>query len=127
MLFCSHDIKQLVERKSVYHITPDKGKSWVAKVVASPYPWHLHQELCQLDLAPKLVTSREKHPGGIEVVKMEYLDPADGWMPLKRFAGDWDILQEVALEALSSLQSCLDGKAVHGDLNPNNVFVRYAL
>ena len=30
------------------------------------------------------------------------------------------------MEALESLQSCLDGKAVHGDLNPSNLLVRYA-
>ena len=31
------------------------------------------------------------------------------------------------MEALKSLQSCLDGKAVHGDLNPSNLLVRYAM
>ena len=55
---------------------------------------------------------------------MQYLDPADGWMSPHRFTGDWDLLQEVAVEALASLQSCLDGKAVHGDLNPGNLLVR---
>lgn len=126
---CSHKIKQLVKRKHVYHITPNKGKSWVAKVVATPYPWRLHQELSKLALAPKLATSKKKKkiPGGVEVVMMDYLDPADGWMPLKRFTGDWDVLQAVVFEALRSLQSCLGGKAVHGDLNPNNIYVRCAL
>ena len=80
MLFCSHDIKQLVKRQHVYRVTPNKGKSWVAKVVATPYPWQLHQELSKLALAPKLATSKKqnKYPGGVEVVSMEYLDPADG-------------------------------------------------
>ena len=31
------------------------------------------------------------------------------------------------MEALKSLQSCLDGKAVHGDLHPSNLLVRYAM
>ena len=61
------------------------------------------------------------------MIKMEYLDPSDGWMRLERFNGDWDALHEVAMKALESLQSCLDGKAVHGDLNPSNLLVRYAI
>jgi len=48
-------------------------------------------------------------------------------MCLERFTGDWDALHEVALEALKSLQSCLGGKAVHGDLNPSNLLVRYVM
>ena len=39
-LLCSHDIKQLAERKYMYHVTSESGKSWVVKVVATPYPWH---------------------------------------------------------------------------------------
>ena len=127
LLLCSHDIKQLAKRKHVYHVTPEEGKSWVAKVVATPYPWQLHQELSNLGLAPKLTGPLEKCPGRVQVIKMEYLDPADRWMRLERFTGDWDALHEVAMEALKSLQSCLDGKAVHGDLNPSNLLVRYAL
>ncbi|KAL3161583.1 hypothetical protein ABBQ32_010444 [Trebouxia sp. C0010 RCD-2024] len=120
----SHDIKQLAKRKHVYHVIPESGKSWVAKVVATPYPWQLHEELSALGLAPKLVTPVEGHPGRVQVIKMEYLDPADGWVRLERFTGDWDALHEVAMEALKSLQSCLDGKAVHGDLNPSSLLVR---
>ncbi|KAL3156578.1 hypothetical protein ABBQ38_000868 [Trebouxia sp. C0009 RCD-2024] len=100
------------------------GKSWVAKVVATTYPWQLHQQLSKLGLAPKLTGPLEKYPGGVAVIQMEYLDPADGWTPLDRFTGDWDSLQDVALDALELLQTCCDGKAVHGDLNPNNLFVR---
>ena len=58
---------------------------------------------------------------------MEYLDPADGWTPLQHFIGDWDVLQVVAMEAPRSLQSCLGGKAVHGDLHARNLLIRYAL
>lgn len=127
MLVCSHSIKQLVQGKHVYHITSETGKSWVAKVVATTYPWQLHQQLSKLGLAPKLTGPLEKYPGGVAVIQMEYLDPADGWTPLDRFTGDWDSLQDVALDALELLQTCCDGKAVHGDLNPNNLFVRYTL
>ena len=126
-LRCSHDIKQLAKRKHVYHVIPESGKSWVAKVVATPYPWQLHEELSTLGLVPKLVTPVEGYPGHVQVIKMEYLDPADGWVPLERYTGDWDALHQVAMEALKSLQSCLDGKAVHGDLNPSNLLVRYAM
>ncbi len=125
-LLCSDDIEQLVKRKHVYHVTDEEGKSLVAKVVATAYPCQLHEELSDLGLAPKLVVPVEECPGRVQVIKMEYLDPSDGWMRLERFNGDWDALHEVAMEALESLQSCLDGKAVHGDLNPSNLLVRYA-
>ena len=106
---------------------PESGKSWVAKVLPTPYPWHLHEELNTLGLAPKLVTPVEGYLGWVQVIKMEYLEAADGCMRLKRFTDDWDALREVAMEALKSLQSCLDGKALHGDLNPSNLLVRYAM
>ncbi|KAL3144614.1 hypothetical protein ABBQ32_004336 [Trebouxia sp. C0010 RCD-2024] len=67
----SHDIKQLAKRKHVYHVIPESGKSWVAKVVATPYPWQLHEELSALGLAPKLVTPVEGYPGRVQVIKME--------------------------------------------------------
>ena len=123
-LLCSNDIEQLAKRKHVYHVTPEEGKSLVAKVVATPYPCQLHEELGDLGLTPKLVAPVEEYPGRVQVIKMQYLDPTDGWMCLERFNGDWDALHEVAMEALESLQSCLDGKAVHGDLNPSNLRVR---
>jgi hypothetical protein len=126
-LLCSHDIRQLARRKHVYHVTPEEGKSWVAKVVTTPYPWQLHEELSDLGLAPKLAIPVEEYPGRVQVINMDYLDPADGWMRLERFTGDWDALHEVAMEALKSLQTCLDGKAVHGDLNPGNLLVRYVM
>ena len=126
-LLCSNNVKQLAKRKHVYHVTPEEGKSLVAKVVATPYPCQLHEELSDLGLAPKLVAPVEEFPGQVQVIKMEYLGPADGWMRLERFSGDWDALHEVAMEALESLQTCLDGKAVHGDLNPGNLLVRYAM
>lgn len=126
-LLCNHDIRQLARRRHVYHVTPKKGKSWVAKVVATPYPWQLHEELSDLGLAPKLATPVKEYPGRVQVIMMDYLDPADGWMRLERCIGEWDALHEVAMEALKSLQSCLDGKAVHGELNPSNLLVRYVM
>ena len=60
----------------------------MAKVVATPYPWQLHEELSTLGLAPKLVTPVEGYPGRVQVIKVEYLDPADGWVRLERFTGD---------------------------------------
>jgi len=126
-LLCNHDIRQLARRKHVYHVTPKEGKSWVAKAAATPYPWQLHEELSELGLAPKLAIPVEEHQGRVQEIKMDYLDPADGWKPIERFTGDWDALHEVAMEALKSRQSCLDGKAVHGDLNPSNFLVRYLM
>ncbi|KAL3132331.1 hypothetical protein ABBQ32_008909 [Trebouxia sp. C0010 RCD-2024] len=93
-------IKQLIQGKLTYHITPETGKSWVAKVVAMTHAWQLHQQLSKLDLAPQLTGPLEQYPGGVAVIQMEYLDPADGWVPLERFSGDRESLQDVALNAL---------------------------
>ena len=57
---------------------------------------------------------------------MEYLDPKDGWRTLWDLTGDLDAVEEQSATALRSLQGCLDGQAVHGDLNPSNIFVRYS-
>lgn len=123
-LLCSDDVEQLVKHKHVYHIIPKEGKSLLAKVGATPYPCQLHEELGDLGLAPKLVAPVQEYPGRVQVIKMEYLDSRDGWTRIERFNGNWDALHEVAMEALESLQSCLNGKAVHGDLNPSNLLVR---
>ncbi len=60
----------------------------------------------------------------LQVVRMDYLDAQDGWQQLHELEGHWDVVESLALAALERLHSCLDGKAVHGDLNPMNVFVR---
>ena len=85
MLLCSPEIAQLTERKHVYYVVPEEGKSWVAKVVTTSYPEQLHMELSELGMAPKLVAPVEQSPGGVQIVKMEYLDPADGWVRPERF------------------------------------------
>ena len=69
-LLCSHDIRQLARRKHVYLVTSEDGKSWVAKVVTTQYPWQLHEELSDLGLAPKLATPVEEYPGRVQVIKM---------------------------------------------------------
>ncbi len=85
----------------------------------------MHEQLSDLGLAPKLALPVEDYPGRVQVIKNGYLDPADGWMRLERFTGDWDALHEVAMEALKSLPVCVDGQAVHGHLNLSNLLVRY--
>ncbi len=78
---------------------------------------------------------------------MQYLDPKDGWSSLRHFrtgykpenplqhnldpeddeelsAADQVVIEELSIAALATLQSCLNGQAVHGDLSPDNIFVR---
>lgn len=56
---------------------------------------------------------------------MSYLDPADGWVPLRFYPGDWEQLQQLADNSVAALHMCLDSSAVHGDLSADNVFIRY--
>ena len=58
-------------------------------------------------------------------MKMAYLDREEGWVPLRRYEGDWDLLESMTDAALKELHACLDAQAVHGDLNPDNFFIRY--
>ena len=58
------------------------------------------------------------------MVEMEYLDPSEGWTPLLAYQGDVSALEPVIQKAISAFHQCLDGKAVHGDLRPPNIFVR---
>ena len=64
---------------------------------------------------------------GVSVIRMSYLDPADGWISLRSYSGDWEQLQELANTSLAGLHNCLDSSAVHGDLSADNVFIRYGL
>ena len=95
----------------------------MAKVLATSYPVALHEELSRDEFTPKLL-GVDAHPGGVSVVRMAYLDPAEGWISLRHYRGDWDELEKVAETAMDALQKCLDCAAVHGDLSPDNVFVR---
>lgn len=120
-------VKQLIVGKHVYLCTPldpaSELETFLAKVTASSYPVELHKELSIAGLVPKL-RSVETCPGGVTAIRMDYLDPEDGWVPLSSFKGDWVALEGLADAALARLHQCLDGKAVHGDLHDGNVFVR---
>ena len=68
----------------------------------------------------------EQLPGGFLLLVLEFLDPTDGWMSLENFddaTTSSEKLRAACLRALESLQTCLDGKAVHGDLRSPNVFI----
>ena len=58
---------------------------------------------------------------------MAYLDPADGWVSLRSYNGDWEQLEQLAKASVAALHKCLDSSAVHGDLSADNVFVRYGV
>lgn len=83
----------------------------------------LHEELSAAELAPKLL-GVDTCPGGVSAVRMAHLDPAEGWVALHRYTGDWDTLEQMAESAMDGLHKCLDCAAVHGDLKADNVFVR---
>ena len=89
------------------------------------YPLTLHKQLSSLGHAPDLFDV-EQLPGGFLLLVLEFLDPTDGWMSLEKFddaTTSPEMLQAACLGALKSLQTCLDGKAVHGDLRSPNVFI----
>ena len=89
-----------------------------------PYPEDLHVQLAQKRIAPKLLSPVKLLPGGFWFVEMEYLDPSEGWTSLLAYQGDVSALEPVIQKAISAFHQCLDGKAVHGDLRPPNIFVR---
>lgn len=62
---------------------------------------------------------------GVSVISMAYLDPADGWVSLRSYSGDWEQLERLAETSMAALHECLDSSAVHGDLSADNVFIRY--
>ena len=62
---------------------------------------------------------------GVSVISMAYLDPADGWVSLRSYSGDWELLEQLAETSVAALHECLDSSAVHGDLSADNVFIRY--
>ncbi|KAK9805569.1 hypothetical protein WJX72_005689 [[Myrmecia] bisecta] len=101
LLIDSLRVEQLSSDKAVYLCTSPANAAaaaaedkFIAKLVSTPYPWQLHEEL---------------GPAG-----------------RLRDAADWDTLDVLAHESLAKLQSCLSDHAVHGDLNPPNIFVRLA-
>ncbi len=69
----------------------------------------------------------QQQHAGVSVIKMAYLDPADGWVSLRSYNGDWEQLEQLADASVAALHKCLDSFAVHGDLSADNVFVRYGM
>lgn len=65
----SYRITRMDPKKNVFLLTPidsDLGDAaFVAKVVATPYPEQLHQELSRAGLAPELREPVQKYPGGM--------------------------------------------------------------
>ena len=64
-----YSIKRMDPKKHVFLLTPtdsDSGDAtFVAKMVATPYPEHLHDELSSKGLAPGLIEPVQKYPGGM--------------------------------------------------------------
>ena len=68
-MFCRYSITRMDPKKHVFLLTPmdsnSKDAPFVAKVVATPYPEQLHEELFCSGLAPKLREPVQKYPGGM--------------------------------------------------------------
>ncbi len=106
----------------VYLCKDDSGALSVVKIVLGPYPTDLHRELEAKDLAPNLLSSPQLFPGGYTMIHTAYLDPSEGWELLSSAHGNLD--ESSFSSAIETFQSCLGGKAVHGDLRPNNILCR---
>ena len=87
------------------------------------YPVELHQELALKDLALKPAVTQLA--GSFTLLETEFLSPSEGWIRLDNFRGDVEALDAACAEAIACLHSCLEGRAVHGDLRPPNMFVRW--
>ena len=59
------------------------------------------------------------------MVKMAYLSREEGWVSLYNYKWDVESLAALAEAALATFHTCLNNKAVHGDLSAGNIFVRY--
>ena len=64
-----YNIKRMDPKKHVFLLTPTSSDSgdatFVAKMVATPYPEQLHDELSSKGLAPRLIEPVQKYPGGM--------------------------------------------------------------
>ena len=77
-------------------------------------------------LAPELIFVH-RLPGGIDMVGMEYLDPAAGWVRLADVRSDQaEALRPDVRRALAKAHALRldDRSTVHGDVRPPNVMVR---
>ena len=121
-------MEKLQSSSLVYLCVAHDGSSRVSKLIPdTAYPMDLHREMAGRGLAPTLLPQpAELHPGGFRLLEMEHLGREQGWEQLSEFSGDAAGLPEACNLALQGLHSCLGGTAVHGDLRPPNIFVRYA-
>ncbi len=100
-------------------------KAIFAKVTTAPYPSKLHEEAGKAGLVPQLSEYGGRFPGNQYLIEMEYLDPRQGWVSLGKFDGDWASARLLLMELLDKWQDCCGGQAVHGELRPPNIFLRY--
>ena len=63
--------------------------------------------------------------GGYTAVRMAFLAPEKGWRRLDEVPTPDPAIADACEAALVRLQACLGGTAVHGDLRPPNIFVRW--
>ena len=79
-------------------------------------------------LAPAILGLAEEilYPKGVRLLETEDLANSNSWEQMHNFSGDMDELEATSISALTSLHSCLNGAAVHGDVRPPNIFVRWA-
>lgn len=113
-------------RSQTWRCSKADGSVTFAKITTSPYPSALHEEAASKNLVPKLRPCEDRFPGSQYLVEMEFLEPQIGWIALSTFAGDWPSAEQVLYQLLHQWQTCGEGKAVHGDLRPPNIFLRYA-
>jgi hypothetical protein len=107
----------------VYKSVDAHGKTIVSKIIPGhAYPLELHKELAEKGLA--LTPTVAQLPGNFTLLETEFLAPSEGWMRLDEFRGNVDALETACSNAVACLHSCLDGRAVHGDLRPPNIFAR---
>ena len=90
----------------------------------------VHRLWAERGLAPQL-HGVLRLPGGIDMVVMEYLDPAAGWAPLVSLPRPEALQYEGAVQAALDAGHALrtgDGMAtIHGDCRSNNIMVRRIL
>ncbi|KAK9827850.1 hypothetical protein WJX74_005628 [Apatococcus lobatus] len=111
-------------RSSTWQCIKGDGSTTLPKITTAPYPSGLHQEAGQAGVVPQLRHTTRKYPGGQYLIEMDYLNPADGWLALNHFSGNWSAAKKILEELLIQWQACCNGRAVHGDLRAPNIFLR---
>lgn len=116
----SSDSSSTVSRKLVAKLLP---------CAPAEYPSALHTEAADKGCVPGMLGPTTSVAGGFTLLRMGYLDPDDGWTrldELEQYPADFSEVERAANDALARLHSCLAGTAVHGDLRPPNIFLRWA-